>query len=60
MAKVNDISCEVLRRRWNWLGHILRRESGERVRTTASQHWDGNRRSKSEREAKDNLKKDGG
>jgi len=34
--------------------------SGERVRTTASQHWDGHRRSKSEREAKDNLEKDGG
>lgn len=26
MAEVNDISCEVRRRRWNWLGHILRRE----------------------------------
>ena len=26
MAEVNDISCEVRRRRWNWLGHILRKE----------------------------------
>ena len=26
MAEVNDISREVRRRRWNWLGHILRRE----------------------------------
>jgi len=26
MAEVNDISCEVRRRRWNWLGHILSRE----------------------------------
>ena len=23
---INDISCEVRRRRWNWLGHILRKE----------------------------------
>ena len=26
LAEINDISCEVGRRRWNWLGHILRRE----------------------------------
>ena len=26
LAEINDISCEVRRRRWNWLGHILRRE----------------------------------
>ena len=26
MAEVNKISCEVRRRRWNWLGHVLRRE----------------------------------
>ena len=24
MAEINDISCEVRRRRWNWLGHVLR------------------------------------
>ena len=24
--EINDMSCEVQRRRWNWLGHILRRE----------------------------------
>ena len=23
---INDISCEVRRRRWNWLGHILRKD----------------------------------
>ena len=26
LAEINDIRCEVRRRRWNWLGHILRRE----------------------------------
>ena len=26
MADINNISCEITRRRWNWLGHVLRRE----------------------------------
>ena len=26
LAEINDITCEVSRRAWNWLGHILRRE----------------------------------
>ena len=26
MAEINNISCEIRRRRWSWLGHILRRE----------------------------------
>ena len=26
IVEINDISCEVRRRRWNWLGHVLRRE----------------------------------
>ena len=26
MAEINNRSCEIRRRRWNWLGHILRRE----------------------------------
>ena len=25
-SDINYISCEVRRRRWNWLGHIVRRE----------------------------------
>ena len=25
-AEINDKSCEVQRSRWNWIGHILRRE----------------------------------
>ena len=25
-AEINEISCKVRRRRWNWLGHVLRRE----------------------------------
>ena len=28
MADINNISCEIRRRRWNWLGHVLRREDG--------------------------------
>ena len=31
------MSCEVGRRRWNWLGHVLRRKGG----TTVLQHWGG-------------------
>ena len=27
-SEINDISCEVRRRKWNWLGHILGREGG--------------------------------
>ena len=26
MAEINEISCEMRRRRWSWSGHILRRE----------------------------------
>ena len=26
MAEISEVSCKVERRRWNWLGHILRRE----------------------------------
>ena len=26
MAEINEISREVQRRRWNWLGHVLWRE----------------------------------
>ncbi|CAH3038590.1 unnamed protein product, partial [Porites lobata] len=26
LAEINDISCEVRRRRWNWPSHMLRRE----------------------------------
>ena len=25
-SEINDISCEVRRRNWNWLGHVLGRE----------------------------------
>ena len=27
-SEINDISCEVRRRKWNWLGRILGREGG--------------------------------
>jgi len=26
IAEINNISCEVRRRRWNWLGHVHGRE----------------------------------
>lgn len=26
MAETNEVSCKVRCRRWNWLGHVLRRE----------------------------------
>ena len=26
LAEINDISCKVRRKRWNWLGHMLRRK----------------------------------
>ena len=39
MAELNYISCEVRRRKWDWLGH-----SGERVLMTASRHWDGHQK----------------
>ena len=26
LAEINDMSCQVRQRRWNWLGHILTRE----------------------------------
>ena len=36
MEEINEMSCEVRRRRWNWLGHVLRRE-GENDCFTASE-----------------------
>ena len=34
IAEISEMSCEVRRRRWNWLGHVLRRE-GEKDCFTA-------------------------
>ena len=28
-AEINEISCKMRRRRWNWLGHVLRREGAK-------------------------------
>ena len=52
MAEINDISCKVRRRRWNWLEHVLRREGvndcftalgwtpeGRRARTRPKPTW---------------------
>ena len=54
MAEINEISCEVQRRRWNWLGHELRREGVNNCFMVLG--WtpeDGGRR-----ETKDHLGKD--
>ena len=48
-------SCEVRRRRWNWLGHILRRE-GENDCFTALGWTSG--RSEGKRKTKNYLEKD--
>ena len=53
MAEINEISCEVGRRRWNWLAHVLRR-AGERLFYSIGVD---SRRTKSERETKDHLEK---
>ena len=37
MVEINEISCEVQRRRWNWSGHILRREDVN----NCFRHWGG-------------------
>ena len=54
MAEINEIRCEVRRRRWNWLGHVLRREGendcftalgwtpeGRRARGSTKTTWRG-------------------
>ena len=49
MAEINVICCEVRRKRWNWLGYILRRE-GENNRFTVlgwtAEGWRARGRSK--------------
>jgi len=32
MADIDDISCKVRQKRWNWLGHVIRRYGGNK-------HW---------------------
>ena len=50
MVNTNKISCEVGRRKWNCLGHLLRREGVNDFFDT--------RISKGERETKDQLERD--
>ena len=50
MVDINKISCEVGRRKWNCLGHLLRREGVNDFFDT--------RISKGERETKDQLERD--
>lgn len=38
LAKINNISCEVRRRRWNWIGSILRREGEDDLVTALGWH----------------------
>ena len=33
ISGMENVSCEVRRRRWNWLGHILRREGSDHCET---------------------------
>ena len=53
MAEINDMSCEVRRRRWNWLEHALRRKGENEVGVDT-------RKTKGERETKAPLEKDCG
>ena len=53
MAEINEISCEV-RRRWNWLGRVLRREGVNDCFTALGWTPEGRRA----RETKDHLEKD--
>ena len=43
MADTNNISCEIRRRRWNWIGHILRREDGNDCITALGWQPEGKR-----------------
>ena len=44
MAEINDISFEVRRRRWNWLGRILKIKNDTGEKTTALRHWSGHQK----------------
>ena len=55
-SDINDISCEVRRRKWNWLGHILGRESENDCFTALG--WTPELRSEGKRKTKNYLKKD--
>ena len=57
VAEINEISYEVRRRRWNWLGHILRKE-GENDCFTALVWIPEGRRTKEE--PKNYLERDNG
>ena len=43
VARLNNISCVVRRRRWNWLGHILRREGIDDCKTALGWKPEGKR-----------------
>ena len=43
IADTNNISCEIRRRRWNWIGHILRREDGNDCITALGWQPEGKR-----------------
>ena len=57
VVEINEISYEVRRRRWNWLGHILRKE-GENDCFTALVWIPEGRRTKEE--PKNYLERDNG
>ena len=43
ISGMENISCEVRRRRWNWIGHILRREGNEDCKTALGWQPEGKR-----------------
>ena len=44
VTQVKKISLEVKRRRWNWLGHILRKDKGNYCMTALTWEPEGRRR----------------
>ena len=43
ISGMENVSCEVRRRRWNWLGHILRREGSNDCKTALGWQPEGKR-----------------
>ena len=43
MTRLNNISCEIRRRRWTWLGHMLRREGTDDSKTALGWQPEGKR-----------------
>ena len=55
MADIKNITCEIRRRRWHWLGHVLKKEDENGLFYSFRIDTGG---SKGVRETKDHLEKD--